>query len=79
MAAPPGARRREYRFLDRRAGHPVEEERDGDVTSAMRGTGRASEGNRGLPGRADVPKTHDVNVSPINISEEDETRYLLWC
>src|SRR6516225_9877588 len=48
-AATPGARRREYRFLSRRAGRPFWEERDGDVASAMRGTGRASERNRGLP------------------------------
>src|ERR1700749_1423453 len=48
-AAKPGARRREYSFLGRCAGRPSLEERDGDVASAMRWTGRASEGNRGLP------------------------------
>src|SRR5271154_2119498 len=50
LAATPGARRREYSFFWAVA--PVAlcwEERDGDVASAMRGTGRASEGNRGLP------------------------------
>jgi uncharacterized protein len=49
LAASPGARRREYRFLGGRAGHRVEEKRDGDVASSMCGTGRASKGDRGLP------------------------------
>src|SRR4051794_7225326 len=49
LAATPGARRREYRFLSRRAGHPFWEERHGDIASPVRGIGRASERNRSLP------------------------------
>ena len=50
LAVEPGARRREYLFSgsSRRSPH-LARERDGDVASSMRGIGRASEGDRGVP------------------------------
>jgi len=57
LAVEPGARRREYRFSGSSRRPPyLARERDGDVASTMRGIGRASEGDRGLPADCVWPK-----------------------
>src|SRR5271166_3465739 len=57
LTVAPGARRREYRFSGSSRRPPcLARERDGDVASTMRGIGRASEGDRGLPADCVRPK-----------------------
>ena len=57
LAVEPGARRREYPFSGSSRRPPcLARERDGDVASTMRGIGRASEGDRGLPADCVRPK-----------------------
>src|SRR5208337_4681131 len=57
LAVEPGARRREYRVSGSSRRPPcLARERDGDVASTMRGIGRASEGDRGLPADCVRPK-----------------------